>query len=61
MSESNRQVRIRLTQEQQAMVREATGKDAEAIELSTQELEERIAPTTFSPILITKPTTTSSP
>ena len=37
-------VRIKLTKEQQDEVRAATGKDAEALELSTEELEERIAP-----------------
>jgi len=36
--------KIRLTDEQKAAVRDATGKDAEAIELSVDELEERIAP-----------------
>jgi uncharacterized small protein (DUF1192 family) len=38
-------VKIKLTPEQQAQVRKATGKNGEAIELSVQELEERIAPT----------------
>jgi hypothetical protein len=38
--------RIRLTPEQQDQVRRATGKDADAIELSVEELEERIAPVT---------------
>jgi hypothetical protein len=37
-------VRITLTPEQQAMVKQATGKNAEALELTAQELEERIAP-----------------
>jgi uncharacterized small protein (DUF1192 family) len=37
-------LRIELTQEQKDQVRKATGKDAEAIELSVEELEERIAP-----------------
>lgn len=37
-------VRIPLTDEQKALVRNETGKDAEAIELSPRELEERIAP-----------------
>jgi uncharacterized small protein (DUF1192 family) len=44
MSKQNEQVRIKLTEEQKAEVRKATGKTAEAIELSVQELEERIAP-----------------
>jgi uncharacterized small protein (DUF1192 family) len=36
--------RITLTPEQKEQVRRRTGKDAEAIELSVEELEERIAP-----------------
>jgi len=44
MSKENPQVRIPLTPEQKAMVKQATGKDAESLELSVNELEERIAP-----------------
>jgi len=44
MSKKNEQIRIKLTEEQKAEVRKATGKSADAIELSVQELEERIAP-----------------
>ena len=44
MSTSKDQVRIQLTPEQKAQVRNATGKEAEAVELSVEELEERIAP-----------------
>ncbi|HEX6081114.1 MAG TPA: hypothetical protein VF197_15895 [Methylomirabilota bacterium] len=44
MSQSKGQFRIELTPEQKAKVRNATGKDAEAVELSVEELEERIAP-----------------
>jgi DNA-binding MarR family transcriptional regulator len=44
MSSDKKNVRITLTPEQRAQVREMTGKDAEALELSAQELEERIAP-----------------
>jgi uncharacterized small protein (DUF1192 family) len=36
--------RFILTPEQKEQVRKATGKDAEAVELSVEELEERIAP-----------------
>jgi uncharacterized small protein (DUF1192 family) len=39
-------VRIELTPEQKAKISALTGKDAEAVELSVEELEERIAPTT---------------
>ena len=44
MSQSKGQFRIELTPEQKAKIRNATGKDAEAVELSVEELEERIAP-----------------
>jgi hypothetical protein len=44
MDSSKGQVRIELTPDQKAKVRDATGKDAEAVELSVEELEERIAP-----------------
>lgn len=44
MASEKEQVRITLTPEQRAMVKNATGKDAESLELSVQELEERIAP-----------------
>jgi hypothetical protein len=47
MSNPKDQIRIQLTPEQKAMVKNATGKDAEALELSVSELEERIAPVTF--------------
>ena len=46
MASKKEPVRISLTDEQKKMVRDATGKDAEAIELSVEELEERIAPGT---------------
>ena len=36
--------RMDLTPEQKAQIRNATGKDAEAVELSVEELEDRIAP-----------------
>jgi uncharacterized small protein (DUF1192 family) len=44
MSKQNEQVRISLTPEQRAAVKNATGKDAGSLELTVQELEERIAP-----------------
>jgi uncharacterized small protein (DUF1192 family) len=43
--------RMKLTPEQKDQVRKATGKDAEAIELSVEELEERIAPGKGTPTL----------
>lgn len=45
MSNPKEQFRIHLTPEQKSQVKSATGKDAEAVELSVEELEERIAPT----------------
>jgi hypothetical protein len=41
-------IRLTLTPEQQEQIRKATGKEAEALELSVEELEERIAPTTWA-------------
>jgi uncharacterized small protein (DUF1192 family) len=50
MDSSKGQIRIELTPEQKAKIRNVTGKDAEAVELSVEELEERIAPITkFKP------------
>jgi uncharacterized small protein (DUF1192 family) len=46
---SKEQFRIHLTPEQKSQVRDATGKDAEAVELSVEELEERIAPSRLKP------------
>ena len=37
-------IRLELTEEQKAQVKAATGKDARALELNVEELEERIAP-----------------
>ena len=39
-----KKVRIELTAEQKEELKKMTGKDAEALELSAQELEDRIAP-----------------
>jgi len=39
-------LRLNLSQEQRDLVRQATNRDAEAIELSIEELEQRIAPMT---------------
>jgi uncharacterized small protein (DUF1192 family) len=38
-------IRIELNDEQKRQLRERTGQDANAIEFSVEELEERIAPT----------------
>ena len=45
MSSKSPNVRLTLTAEQREAIKQATGKNAEAIELSVEELEERIAPT----------------
>lgn len=44
MSKEKDIVRIDLTTTQKQVVKKETGKDAEAIELTVSELEERIAP-----------------
>ena len=44
MPSSKGQFRIELTPEQKSQIRNVTAKDAEAVELSVEELEERIAP-----------------
>ena len=49
MSSPKDQVRIELTADQKANIRNVTGKDAEVVELSVEELEERIAPATVIP------------
>jgi uncharacterized small protein (DUF1192 family) len=42
--DTNSNFRLTLTPEQKDQIRKATGKEAEALELSVEELEERIAP-----------------
>ena len=42
-------VDIELTPEQRELVHKATGKDAQALELDVEELEERIAPAMARP------------
>jgi uncharacterized small protein (DUF1192 family) len=44
VSDSKQPVRLTLTEDQKAQIRNQTGKDAESIELSVSELEDRIAP-----------------
>jgi uncharacterized small protein (DUF1192 family) len=43
MSEQ-KHIRLELTDAQKAQIKAATGKDANAVELAVEELEERIAP-----------------
>ena len=47
MSKEKEIVRLDLTKTQKEVVKKETGKDAEAIELTVSELEERIAPLRF--------------
>jgi hypothetical protein len=42
--EKKQPVRIELTEEQKKQILQATGKDASAIELTVEELEERVSP-----------------
>jgi hypothetical protein len=44
MSKDQKNVRIELTEEQKKALQEKTGQDANAIEFSVEELEQRIAP-----------------
>lgn len=44
MKKESEIVRIELTPEQKQLVKQETGKDGEAVELTVKELEERIAP-----------------
>ena len=47
MTNKDERIRIELTEEQRKQIKEAGGKDVAAIELTVQELEERIAPLHF--------------
>ncbi|MFN2432779.1 MAG: hypothetical protein ABR599_08190 [Gemmatimonadota bacterium] len=42
-------IRIELTEEQKRQIRTQTGKDAKAIELSAEDLEERVSPGQLGP------------
>ena len=42
--EQKKAVRIELTAEQRKLIKQQTGRDADAIEFAAEELEERIAP-----------------
>ena len=44
MKSEKETVRIELTPEQKQFIKKETGKDADAVELTVHELEERIAP-----------------
>jgi uncharacterized small protein (DUF1192 family) len=49
MSNPKDSFRIDLTPEQKKAIHNATGKDAESVELSVEELEARIAPMSLKP------------
>ena len=44
MASPRESIKVKLTKEQQDEIRAATGKNAEALELTVEELEARIAP-----------------
>ena len=54
---TGKRISLKLSPEQQKQVKQATGKNAEALELTVEELEERIAP--FLTIKIDSPTISS--
>ena len=43
---SGKRISLKLSAEQQKQIKQATGKDAGALEMTIEELEERIAPMT---------------
>jgi hypothetical protein len=49
--EKKKTLRIELTDEQKKLIKEATGKDAKAIEISPEDLEERITPAKWYSLL----------
>ena len=58
---TNQRIRIELTPEQKNQVKEASGKEIATIEIGIDELEQRIAPTTFSDFHMTSSTVKASP
>ncbi|HEV8214308.1 MAG TPA: hypothetical protein VGP95_00690 [Gemmatimonadaceae bacterium] len=49
MEKPRERIRIELTAEQKKQIKEASGEDVQAIELTAQELEDRIAPVSYLP------------
>lgn len=47
MEKQPQRIRIELTAEQKKRIKEASGEDVDAIELTAQELEDRIAPISY--------------
>lgn len=60
-SKATATVRISLTPEQASVVKTATGRDAEALELTVEELEKRIAPTLFTSAPLVSPSQALAP
>ena len=48
-------VRIELTEDQKKLILDATGKEASAIELTVEELEERVSPRKAGPTGASRP------
>jgi hypothetical protein len=48
MPNEQKSIRIELTSEQQALLKEQTGIDVQSVELTIEELESRIAPTSLN-------------
>jgi hypothetical protein len=44
---TGKRISLKLTSEQKKQIKDATGKSADELEMSIQELEERIAPAAF--------------
>jgi hypothetical protein len=49
MDKPKERIRIELTAEQKKQIKEASGEDIDAIELTAEELEDRIAPISYLP------------
>ena len=47
MENKKDRIRIELTAEQKKQIKDASGEDVQAIELTAQELEDRIAPVSY--------------
>lgn len=56
---SENRIRIELTKEQQNQLKDASGQQVDAVDLSVDELEQRIAPVAFLKFTLTDATITS--
>lgn len=58
-NEQRHSIRIDLTSEQREQIKDALGKEVAALDLNTEELEQRIAPAEFTfPHVVDKPSPT---